>query len=83
MSTMSTYTAPVNLVGSIWGMARKAEQDKAKKVGISARVDPQLAERFEALAAADERTVSYLVEKAMLEYLQRHDDAAKPKKLSR
>lgn len=44
-------------------------------VGVSARVDPDLAERFEAIAAAHERTVSYFVEKAMAEYLENHERA--------
>lgn len=73
MSIMLTCPVPAYLVDNIPGMARRADTDKPKKVGISARVDPTLAEKFEAIADIHERTVSYFVEKAMAEYLEHHE----------
>jgi len=76
MSIMVTATLEIDHADTIWPMARgRPVSDRPKKVGVSARVDPDLAERFEAIAAAHERTVSYFVEKAMAEFLENHERA--------
>jgi len=53
-------------------MPRTSDPDRPKKVNISARIDPHLLERIEAMADADERSVSYFVEKALREWLDLH-----------
>jgi hypothetical protein len=46
-------------------MPRKKIPQSEKKVAIAARVDPELRDWTESVAADDERTVSFMVEKAL------------------
>jgi uncharacterized protein (DUF1778 family) len=52
-------------------MPRKKIPQSEKKVAVGARVDPELRDWVEDAAASDERTVSYMVEKA-LQLLREH-----------
>jgi hypothetical protein len=61
------------------GMPRKPVPDADKKVAIGGRVAPSLLAAMQSLAEQDERTVSFLLEKAVTEYVQRR----KPRKLPR
>jgi hypothetical protein len=47
-------------------MPRKKIPQSEKKVAVGARVDPELRDWLEDVAASDDRTVSYMVEKALL-----------------
>lgn len=57
-------------------MPRKPTPEADKKVPIGARVDPHALSALAELARADDRTLSYMIEKAIREYVERH--AAKP-----
>ena len=59
-------------------MPRKPVPASEKKVGIAARVDPALLAELEDIARADERTVSFMVEKAIRMLVE--SMRAKPKK---
>lgn len=53
-------------------MSRKPLPSSEKKVGLAARVDPALLAGIQALAEADDRTLSYMVEKAIREFVEKH-----------
>lgn len=53
-------------------MPRKPLPVSEKKVQIGARVDPKLFAAMSDLADADDRTLSYMVERAVQEYVARH-----------
>lgn len=57
-------------------MPRKPLAESQKKAGLAARVDPTLIAALQVLADEDDRTLSYMVEKAIREYVEAR--AAKP-----
>lgn len=57
-------------------MPRKPLPPSEKKAALGARVDPALLAALQAMADEDDRTVSYMVEKAVREFIERH--TAKP-----
>jgi predicted HicB family RNase H-like nuclease len=70
----------VATVATLSRMPRKPLDPSEKKVGLAARVDPQLLVALQRMATADDRTLSYMVEKAIRDFVERHGDArAKPK----
>jgi len=60
----TAFTLPV--------MPRKSLPESEKKVALGARVDPSLFVALAELASADERTLSFMVERAVREYVERH-----------
>jgi predicted transcriptional regulator len=60
-------------------MPRKPYPNSEKKQPIGARLRPDMLERLQALADADRRTLSFMVEEAVREYLAKHD-VPSPKK---
>lgn len=58
-------------------MPRKPAPESAKKVGLAARVDPALIAALQELADADDRTLSYMVEKAIREFVAKPPADAK------
>lgn len=52
-------------------MPRKPLPESEKKVPVAARVDPAVFNVFVELARDDDRTISYMVEKAMREFADR------------
>lgn len=51
---------------------KKPREETAPKVVLTARVDQNVLERLRALALADDRTLSYMAERAIKEYVERH-----------
>lgn len=64
-------------------MARKLLPSSEKKSPVAGRVDPSLLAQFEALAAADRRTVSFMIEEAIREYVERHHGKLPPPRKAR
>lgn len=60
----------VAVVDILPAMPRKPLPPSDKKVGIAARIDPTLLSELQDAARADERTISFLVEKAIRQYLE-------------
>lgn len=67
--------------GTVLGMPRKPLPEVEKKVGLAARVYPSLLKELEEMGEADDRTISYMVDKAIRYYLEHH--RAKPVKHKR
>lgn len=71
-----------NLV-TLSGMPRKPMPPTEKRVPLGARILPHLIDALHELAAADERTLSQMVERAIREYVERHGKAGGPKRPQR
>jgi predicted transcriptional regulator len=53
-------------------MAKKKTAEVLKKVHVGARVSPDILAAMQVMADADDRTLSYMVEKAIREFVDRH-----------
>jgi hypothetical protein len=60
----TVFTLPV--------MPRKQLPESEKRVGVAARIYPSLIEALQELGREDDRTFSYMVERAIREYVERH-----------
>ena len=60
------------------GMARKALPESEKKGYAAARVSNQLLAALSEMARADQRTLSFMIEKALREFVERHGATAEP-----
>lgn len=47
-----------------------SQREKRKRVHVSATILPELKDELQRLADADERTVGFYIEKAVMQYLQ-------------
>jgi predicted transcriptional regulator len=56
------------------------EDDNGPKKTISARVNAKAADDLEDLGKADDRTMSYMVDRAIREYVDKHGKKPKEKK---
>jgi hypothetical protein len=54
------------------GMPRKRLPESEKKVPIAGRVPPSIFNAIADMAAADDRKLAYMVEKALREFVERH-----------
>ena len=61
-------------------MPRKSLPPSEKRAPLGARVYPDLIESLQAIARADDRTLSYMVERAIREFVERHHGKLPPKK---
>jgi hypothetical protein len=63
-------------------MPRKPAVENEKKLPVAARLAPSVLEAMQILADADERTLSFMIERAVREYVERHAKPlpAKPKR---
>lgn len=53
-------------------MSRKPLPESEKRIQVAARVLPSVVSALQALADADRRTLSFMVEEAIREYVERH-----------
>ena len=58
-------------------MPRKPSPQHDKRLPLAAKVQPELLNGLRDLANRDERTLSFMVERAIREYLERHGDKSK------
>lgn len=54
-------------------MPRKPLSESEKRRGLGARILPSLIDRLQEMADADRRTLSFMVEDAIREYIERRD----------
>lgn len=59
-------------------MPRKPMPKADKKIHVAARVEPKIVDALLSLAGADDRTLSYMIEKAMREYVERNEPELPP-----
>ena len=65
MSTIQSFACTLS------SMARKPVPEADKKMAAGVRLTPDVLATLKAFAEEDERTLSYLIEKAVKEYVQR------------
>jgi hypothetical protein len=58
-------------------MPRKPESEK-KKVPVASRIERSIFDRLQAMATADDRNLSYMIEKAIKFFLDAQDDSPHP-----
>lgn len=72
----------LSAIATLPDMPRKTLPVSEKKLPVAARVHPSILQSLLDMAAADDRKLAYMVEKALREFVERHapKPAAKPKK---